>query len=73
MTDNTQKPKKNTLWGGRFEGGVSDIMEKINASIDFDRITKNGRFTYYWTMGSNEYTSSTELTKAGCIVPRQSL
>ena len=36
MTENTQKPKANTLWGGRFEGGVSDIMEKINASIDFD-------------------------------------
>jgi len=38
MTENTQKPKANTLWGGRFEGGVSDIMEKINASIDFDKI-----------------------------------
>tara|TARA_R110002096_G_scaffold257381_1_gene450957 strand:- start:311052 stop:312455 length:1404 start_codon:yes stop_codon:yes gene_type:complete len=38
MTNDTQKPKANTLWGGRFEGGVSDIMEKINASIDFDKI-----------------------------------
>ena len=38
MADNEQKPKANTLWGGRFEGGVSDIMEKINASIDFDKI-----------------------------------
>lgn len=38
MTNNTQKPKANSLWGGRFEGGVSDIMEKINASIDFDKI-----------------------------------
>lgn len=38
MTENSQKPKANTLWGGRFEGGVSDIMEKINASIDFDKI-----------------------------------
>ena len=28
----------NSLWGGRFENGVSDIMEKINASIDFDKI-----------------------------------
>ena len=35
MTEN--KTKANTLWGGRFEGGVSDIMEKINASIDFDK------------------------------------
>jgi len=38
MADNEQKPKANTFWGGRFEGGVSDIMEKINASIDFDKI-----------------------------------
>lgn len=38
MTDSTQKPATNTLWGGRFEGGVSDIMEKINASIDFDKV-----------------------------------
>lgn len=38
MTDKLQKPKANSLWGGRFEGGVSDIMEKINASIDFDKI-----------------------------------
>ncbi len=38
MTENTNKPKANTLWGGRFEGGVSDIMEKINASIDFDKV-----------------------------------
>lgn len=38
MTNDTQKPKANTLWGGRFEGGVSEIMEKINASIDFDKI-----------------------------------
>ncbi|MDP7545830.1 MAG: argininosuccinate lyase [Alphaproteobacteria bacterium] len=27
----------NTLWGGRFAGGASDIMQQINASIDFDR------------------------------------
>lgn len=38
MTEQNNKPEANTLWGGRFEGGVSDIMEKINASIDFDKI-----------------------------------
>ena len=38
MNDKTQMPKANTLWGGRFEGGVSENMEKINASIDFDKI-----------------------------------
>ena len=30
-------PKANTLWGGRFSGGMAAIMEQINASIDFDR------------------------------------
>ena len=38
MTYDIKKPKANSLWGGRFEGGVSDIMEKINASIDFDKL-----------------------------------
>ena len=27
----------NALWGGRFAGGASDIMQRINASIGFDR------------------------------------
>ena len=27
----------NKLWGGRFAGGPAKIMERINASIDFDR------------------------------------
>ncbi|MFN3233501.1 MAG: argininosuccinate lyase [Alphaproteobacteria bacterium] len=27
----------NKLWGGRFGGAPSEIMERINASIDFDR------------------------------------
>ena len=27
----------NKMWGGRFAAGPSDIMEEINASIDFDR------------------------------------
>ncbi|MDA5192595.1 argininosuccinate lyase [Govanella unica] len=27
----------NALWGGRFEAGPADIMEKINASIGFDQ------------------------------------
>jgi argininosuccinate lyase len=29
--------KANSMWGGRFEGGVDAIMEAINASIGFDR------------------------------------
>ncbi|VAW01053.1 Argininosuccinate lyase [hydrothermal vent metagenome] len=28
----------NSLWGGRFDAGPAEIMEKINASIDFDKI-----------------------------------
>ncbi len=27
----------NPMWGGRFAGGADDIMQAINASIDFDR------------------------------------
>ncbi|MCF4166722.1 argininosuccinate lyase [Zavarzinia compransoris] len=27
----------NQMWGGRFERGPAEIMERINASIDFDR------------------------------------
>ena len=27
----------NKMWGGRFASGPSQIMEEINASIDFDR------------------------------------
>lgn len=33
MTDNSA----NSMWGGRFAGGVDAIMEAINASIGFDR------------------------------------
>lgn len=25
------------MWGGRFEGGPAEVMEQINASIDFDK------------------------------------
>jgi argininosuccinate lyase len=27
----------NKMWGGRFVAGPAEIMEEINASIDFDR------------------------------------
>ncbi|MBF0269482.1 MAG: argininosuccinate lyase [Alphaproteobacteria bacterium] len=29
--------KASTIWGGRFEGGPSAVMEKINVSIGFDQ------------------------------------
>ncbi len=29
--------KKSTMWGGRFTAGPADIMEQINASIEFDQ------------------------------------
>lgn len=45
--DNQNSPKSNAtsggnggasgLWGGRFSGGPSDVMQAINASIDVDR------------------------------------
>ncbi len=34
----TDKGQANSLWGGRFGAGPAEIMEKINASIDFDKI-----------------------------------
>ncbi len=38
MTDKTDKSApKSAIWGGRFETGPSQIMERINASVDFDR------------------------------------
>ncbi|HVJ52970.1 MAG TPA: argininosuccinate lyase [Aliidongia sp.] len=32
-----QAPSANEMWGGRFKGGPSAVMEAINVSIDFDR------------------------------------
>src|SRR5262249_30860168 len=31
------KSSSNTMWGGRYKLGPSEIMERINASIGFDR------------------------------------
>lgn len=31
------KNKSNKMWGGHFDYGPSEIMQKINASIDFDK------------------------------------
>jgi argininosuccinate lyase len=36
MTDRTS-PDANVLWGGRFDTGPAGVMERINASIDFDK------------------------------------
>ena len=35
-TSGKQRVVSNTMWGGRFASGPAAIMEKINASIDFD-------------------------------------
>ena len=32
------KKSENQMWGGRFASGPDEIMEEINASIDFDKI-----------------------------------
>jgi argininosuccinate lyase len=41
MADNSNKSGTHSgaskIWGGRFAGGPADIMQKINASIGFDR------------------------------------
>ncbi|MCW9034884.1 MAG: argininosuccinate lyase [Rhodospirillales bacterium] len=39
MTDKTSNnnPEASAMWGGRFDQGPSEIMEKINASIGFDK------------------------------------
>ena len=37
MTDRENTKKASSIWGGRFSGGVSGVMERINASIDFDK------------------------------------
>jgi argininosuccinate lyase len=37
MTKRDNTKNASTIWGGRFSGGVSDVMERINASIAFDQ------------------------------------
>ena len=32
-----RKSGSNTMWGGRYKLGPAEIMERINASIGFDR------------------------------------
>ena len=36
MDDQSQN-KGNAMWGGRFAQGPAEIMQRINASIDFDK------------------------------------
>jgi len=52
----------NELWGGRFAKGPAEIMERINASIDFDR-----RLYAQDITGSMAH--STMLIKQGIITP----
>ncbi|ANK82287.1 MAG: argininosuccinate lyase [Rhizobiales bacterium NRL2] len=33
----SDKDASNIMWGGRFAGGPAKVMEKINASIDYDK------------------------------------
>ena len=37
MTEKKNTKNASSIWGGRFDGAVSSVMERINASIDFDR------------------------------------
>src|SRR5882762_9918138 len=36
-TARVAKSSSNTMWGGRYKLGPAEIMEKINASIGFDK------------------------------------
>ncbi len=37
MTNPPDQPGASAIWGGRFAGGPSVVMQRINASIDFDQ------------------------------------
>jgi len=37
MSEKDNTTKASPIWGGRFDGGVSSVMERINASITFDK------------------------------------
>ncbi|BAE53293.1 argininosuccinate lyase [Paramagnetospirillum magneticum] len=37
MTDTDKTKAASSMWGGRFAGGPAAIMQRINASIDFDK------------------------------------
>jgi argininosuccinate lyase len=37
MSDNDKSKAASAMWGGRFAGGPAAIMQRINASIDFDK------------------------------------
>ena len=51
-----EKSLKNSLWGGRFKGRMSSIMEKFNSSIDFDK---------------KLFTQDIEASKAHCAMLRR--
>jgi argininosuccinate lyase len=50
----------NSLWGGRFEGGPSQNMEKIHASIDFEKLL-------YWQDIAGSVAHSEMLEKIGVL------
>ncbi|HLN26041.1 MAG TPA: argininosuccinate lyase, partial [Patescibacteria group bacterium] len=37
MTKAPDQAGASSIWGGRFAGGPSAVMQRINASIDFDK------------------------------------
>ena len=59
------KSQVSTVWGGRFTDGPSDIMDKINPSIDFDQ-----RFFSQDIQGSRVHAEM--LAKQGIISKRES-
>ena len=59
------KSQVSSVWGGRFTDGPSDIMDKINPSIDFDQ-----RFFSQDIKGSRVHAEM--LAKQGIISKRES-
>ncbi len=37
MSEDNKQPQANALWGGRFSTGPAEVMQRINASIAFDK------------------------------------
>ena len=61
MSNNT---KSNALWGGRFNSGVNDTMQALNASIKFDQ-----RLAQQDILGSLAHVSM--LSKQGIIAKEE--
>ncbi len=63
-----KESKKNEMWGGRFVFGPTEIMEKINASIDFDK-----KLYKYDIQGSRVHANMLEKQKIITVVDNKAI